>query len=114
MKVSCNGAQRIEFGEDKNYGVTKLNTSLYPNLTFENIEFSTYDKFIYNEDLIGIKNGVNNIFLISSSLIPNSEQILSNGSIINKPEDYNISGNIVILNFSPSFDEQLTTNYIKQ
>jgi hypothetical protein len=111
--IKCNGAKKIEILEKNNIENINLNYS-YPNITLNVQEFSTYNKFIYNEDLVGVKNGINNTFTIQSNLIPNTEQILSNGFILNKPEDYNISGNTIILTFSPGYEEQLTINYIKQ
>ena len=112
--VVCNGAKRVQFSKEKNNSNSELDVIKYPNLTLQVQQFSTYNKFIYNENLLGNKNGINNTFTISSSLIPDTEQIISNGNIIKKPEDYNISGSVVILNFSPGSEEQLTVNYIKQ
>ena len=115
ITVSVPYAKNVVLSGGTNKGDTNLiENGLYPNITLQIQQFSTYDKFIYNEELIGFKNGINNIFTIQSLIIPDSEQIISNGFIINKPEDYNISGSTVILNFSPKFEEQLTTNYIKQ
>ena len=114
LDVKVPNSNKIEFSQNKSINKTLIETINYPNLTFQTQEFYTYNKFIYNENLIGEKNGINNIFTIQNSIIPNSEQILSNGFIINKPEDYNISGNTIILNFSPEAEEQLTINYIKQ
>lgn len=112
IKVQCDGAKKLELLTIDNRDIN-LNIREYPNLIFQTQEFNTYNKFIFNEDLIGIKNGANNTFTIQNNIIPDSEQILSNGFIINKPQDYNISGNTITLNFSPESYESLTINYIK-
>ena len=113
LDIKVPNSNKIEFSQNKPINKTLIEAINYPNLTFQTQEFYTYDRFIFGEDLIGLKNGINNIFTINSLIIPDSEQILSNGFIINKPEDYNITGNNIILNFNPNLTEQLTINYIK-
>ena len=49
-----------------------------------------------------------------NSLVANSEDLYVNGNKMKKPDDYNISGQIITLTFSPQSTETILINYIKQ
>ena len=72
------------------------------------------DKIIKNEVPIGVLNGINPIFTTINSLVANSEDLYVNGNKMKKPDDYNISGQIITLTFSPQSTETILINYIKQ
>ena len=63
--------------------------------------------------VLGIIDGVNNLFTIDDIIITNSEELFCNGIRMKKPNDYNISGSNLTLNFSPLTTEILTINYLK-
>ena len=84
--------------------------------TTKTINFSTnpLNKLKQNKLLVGSIDGINSIFSIQDTIVPDSEQIYVNGILQKKPDDYNISGSLITFNFSPIIDENLTITYIKQ
>ena len=120
INITCDNAINIIVSQDDAVNIitsqknNELDTKMYPNITLINQSYSTYDRFKYSIELIGIKNGVNSSFNIVENIIPDTEQIICNGNILKKPDDYNISGNNIILSFSPESYEILICNYIKQ
>lgn len=77
-------------------------------------DYVKIDNLIINEIPIGLINGINSIFQTLNPLLPDSEEVYVNGQKQFKPNDYNISGQNVTLTFSPSINEVITINYIKQ
>lgn len=69
---------------------------------------------VTSQTLVGNIDGVNNLFNILDTITPDSEEIFINGLKIKKPEDYNISGSIITLTFSPQIGENISINYLKQ
>lgn len=90
-----------------------VSTIIQLQTILENYQEANLRNIVYNENLIGLKNGVNSTFTTTFQLIPDTEEVFSNGIKLNKPDDYNISGQVITLTFSPVSGEQLTINYTK-
>ena len=80
---------------------------------WNDLDYTNNEKIV-NDTLLGVINGVNNIFTINNSIIPDTEELFVNGIKLLKPNDYVISGVTITLGFSPNINENLTINYIKQ
>ena len=83
-------------------------------ITSWNLLNYVYSEKIINDNLLGSIDGTNNIFIIDNNILPDTEELFVNGIKLLKPNDYNISGSTITLNFSPNINENLTINYIKQ
>lgn len=70
--------------------------------------------FIYQQTPVGLINGVNATFQIPNALVVDTEQIYVNGQRQKKPQDYNISGQVINFAFSPNVQETILIDYIKQ
>ena len=81
--------------------------------SWDSLDYINNEKIV-NDTLLGVINGVNNIFTINNSIIPDTEELFVNGIKLLKPNDYVISGVTITLGFSPNINENLTINYIKQ
>ena len=69
---------------------------------------------VVNEIPTGVLNGVNSTFTTQFGVKPDSEEVYVNGNRQKKPDDYNISGQIINLTFSPQINETILIDYIKQ
>ena len=69
---------------------------------------------VVNEIPTGVLNGVNSTFTTQFGVKPDSEEVYVNGNRQKKPDDYNISGQIINLTFSPQSTESILIDYIKQ
>lgn len=71
--------------------------------------------FRSNVDLIGTKNGVNQIFTLPSIPYLNSEVIYYNGVRLKRNVDYTISGSTVtIITVTPQSNDYLDANYFEE
>ena len=68
---------------------------------------------VVNEIPTGVLNGVNSTFTTQFGVKPDSEEVYVNGNRQKKPDDYNISGQIINLTFSPQSTESILIDYIK-
>ena len=68
---------------------------------------------VVNEIPTGVLNGVNSTFTTQFGVKPDSEEVYVNGNRQKKPDDYNISGQIINLTFSPQATESILIDYIK-
>ena len=68
---------------------------------------------VVNEIPTGVLNGVNSTFTTQFGVKPDSEEVYINGNRQKKPDDYNISGQIINLTFSPQSTESILIDYIK-
>lgn len=71
------------------------------------------EEFVINETPVGILNGSNAIFTSQFGVKPDSEEVYVNGNRQKKPDDYNISGQVITLTFSPQSTESILIDYIK-
>ena len=69
--------------------------------------------WVIGETPSGLINGSNAIFTSAFAFDSASLQVYNNGMLLKILEDYNTSGNNIILNFSPNSNESLLINYIK-
>ena len=69
---------------------------------------------VVNEIPTGVLNGVNSTFTTQFGVKPDSEEVYVNGNRQKKTDDYNISGQIINLTFSPQSTESILIDYIKQ
>jgi hypothetical protein len=81
---------------------------------FPTVDFSSYIKT--GEQLTGLKNGVNTLFVIPEDIVEDSEEILFNGITLERNVGYTIvNSTITILGtVIPNSDDSLTCNYIKR
>ena len=68
---------------------------------------------VVNEIPTGVLNGVNSTFTTQFGVKPDSEEVYVNGNRQKKTDDYNISGQIINLTFSPQSTESILIDYIK-
>lgn len=103
-------------------GYTYPNGIINNNYNYSNKKFNFFllesenniSDNISNEILTGVINGVNSTFTVLNPLIANSEKLYVNGNRQKKPDDYNITGQVINLTFSPQLNETLLIDYIKQ
>ena len=69
--------------------------------------------WLIGETPSGLMNGSNAIFTSAFAFDSALLQVYNNGLRLKILEDYNTSGNNIILNFSPNSNESLLINYIK-
>ena len=68
---------------------------------------------VVNEIPTGVLDGSNAVFTSQFGVKPDSEEVYVNGNRQKKPDDYNISGQVITLTFSPQLTETILIDYIK-
>ena len=95
-------------------GSNNLTINIAPSLLSVINSALQQSNIITNQTPTGNIDGVNNFFIISDIIVPDSEEVFINGLKIKKPNDYNIVGSNITLTFSPQTGENILVNYIKQ
>ena len=114
--ISANWATNNPILAEGEIGIELLSNKIKigDGITSWNLLNYVYSEKIINDNLLGSIDGTNNIFIIDNNILPDTEELFVNGIKLLKPNDYNISGSTITLNFSPNINENLTINYIKQ
>lgn len=109
--ISNSGSIESIVGPSKPSAQSQLNSLDRRISNLEGDKFLTSANTVENEIPIGLIDGQNSIFKPKRNFIPESLEVFSNGLKQVLVEDYIISNDSIILNFSPNLNEELTINY---